>query len=228
MQYLTSNFTDIFKNSFISESGASSLTVPAAIGVIVTSLILGALICLIYKLTYRGVLFSANFCLSLLAMELITTFIIMTVTSNVILSLGMVGALSIVRFRTAIKDPMDIAFLYFAICAGIMTGAGLIWLAVIGVVIVGVVLIAAGRLPHADEAYILMVSVSEQDEEAVSKYIVKSTAKAKLKSKSIINGVSEIAYEVKLKGNSTKFLNKMSVYPTISSMTLVKCSGEYI
>ncbi len=227
LQYLT-NFSDIFKNSFITESGATTLTVPKAAAIIIASLILGAVICLVYKLTYKGVLFSANFCLSLLAMELITTFIIMTVTSNVILSLGMVGALSIVRFRTAIKDPMDIAFLYFAICAGIMTGAGLIGLAAVGVIIVGAVLFAAGKIPAKDEAYILMITVEEQDEEAVCKYVVKSTAKCKLKSKTVSNGLSEVAYEVKLKGNSTKFLNKMSVYPSISSTTLVKCSGEYI
>lgn len=227
IQYLT-NFSDIFKNSFVTESGATSLTFSKAVAIIIASLILGAVICIVYKLTYRGVLFSANFCLSLLAMELITTFIIMTVTSNVILSLGMVGALSIVRFRTAIKDPMDIAFLYFAICAGIMTGAGLIGLAAVGVVIVGVILVAAGRIPASDEAYILMITVEEQDEEAVSKYVVKSTAKCTLKSKTISNGLSEIAFEVKLKGHSSKFLNKMSVYPSISSMTLVKCSGEYI
>ncbi len=227
LQYLT-NFSDIFKNSFITESGATTLTVPKAAAIIIASLILGAVICLVYKLTYKGVLFSANFCLSLLAMELITTFIIMTVTSNVILSLGMVGALSIVRFRTAIKDPMDIAFLYFAICAGIMTGAGLIGLAAVGVIIVGAVLFLAGKLPAKDEAYILMITVEEQDEEAVCKYIIKSTAKCQLKSKTVSNGLSEVAYEVKLKGNSTKFLNKMSVYPSISSTTLVKCSGEYI
>ncbi len=224
---LTSTFSDIFKNSFISDA-SSTLTIPKAIGIIIAALILGAAICAVYKLTYRGVMFSANFCLSLLAMELITSFIIMTVTSNVILSLGMVGALSIVRFRTAIKDPMDIAFLYFSICVGIMTGANLIWLAVAGVVIVGVILILAGRLPQKDEAYILMLTVAEEDEEAVSKYIVKSTAKSKLKSKTISEGLTELAYEVKLKGNSTKFLNKMSVYPTISSITIVKCSGEYI
>ncbi len=227
VQYLT-NFSDIFKNSFITESGATTLTLSKAASIIIASLILGAVICLVYKLTYKGVLFSANFCLSLLAMELITTFIIMTVTSNVILSLGMVGALSIVRFRTAIKDPMDIAFLYFAICAGIMTGAGLVTLAAVGVIIIGAVLFAAGKLPAKDEAYILMLTVEEQDEEAVCKYIIKSTAKAKLRSKTISNGLTEVAYEVKLKGNSTKFLNKLSVYPSISSMTLVKCAGEYI
>lgn len=226
-QYLTT-FSDIFKNSFLADNAASTLTVPKALLILAVSLVLGAVLCLVYKITYRGVLFSASFCLSLLAIQLITTLIIMTVTSNVILSLGMVGALSIVRFRTAIKDPMDIAFLYFAICIGIMTGAGLLWLAVIGIIVVGVILIAAGKIPAKEASYILMVTVDEQDEEAVAKYVEKSTSRSSLKSKNITGGISELAFEVKLKGSSTKFLNKLSAYPTISSVTVVKASGEYI
>lgn len=226
-QYLTS-FADIFKNSFLADSAASTLTLPKALLVLLVSLALGAVLCLVYKLTYRGVMFSASFCLSLLAIQVITTLIIMTVTSNVILSLGMVGALSIVRFRTAIKDPMDIAFLYFAISVGIMTGAGLLWLAAIGVIVIGAILIAASKLPAKEGAYILMITVDEQDEEAVSKYVDKSTSRSSLKSKTINGGISELAFEVKLKGNSTKFLNKLSAYPTISTVTIVKASGEYI
>lgn len=226
-QYLTS-FADIFKNSFLADSASSTLTLPKALLVLLVSLALGAVLCLIYKLTYRGVMFSASFCLSLLAIQIITTLIIMTVTSNVILSLGMVGALSIVRFRTAIKDPMDIAFLYFAISVGIMTGAGLLWLAAIGVIVIGAILIAASKLPAKENAYILMITVDEQDEEAVSKYVDKSTSRSSLKSKTINGGISELAFEVKLKGNSTKFLNKLSAYPTISTVTIVKASGEYI
>ena len=157
------SFGDIFKTGFLENFQA--ITFQQGVLIMAVSLLLGALICLIYRACYRGVLFSRSFCLSLLAMEIITTLIIVTVTSNIVLSLGMVGALSIVRFRTAIKDPMDIAFLYFSICAGIMTGANLLGLACVGVLLVCVVLFVASRLPAAADNYILMVTINSSDED---------------------------------------------------------------
>ena len=133
------NFSDIFKSSFLEKvSGFSILDVVIAMAV---SFALGLFIYIVYKKTFRGVMYSTSFGVSLLAMTLITTLIILAVTSNVILSLGMVGALSIVRFRTAVKEPLDIAFLFWAISAGIVTGAGLIPLAVTGSIIIGIVLV---------------------------------------------------------------------------------------
>ena len=176
MHALTS-FSDVFKNSFI-ENFNSELSMGKFILTMVVSLLIGLMICVVYRISYRGVLFSRAFCVSLLAMDVITTLILLTITSNVVLSLGMVGALSIIRFRTAIKDPLDIVFLYYSICAGIMCGAGLLGLAAIGAVIVGVILIIASRLPAASDAYILMVTVNPEDEEPVVKYIEKSTKKA--------------------------------------------------
>ena len=155
------SFKDVFKSGFL--ENFSSLTVTQGVLIIAVSFLLGLLICLVYRLSYRGVLFSRSFCVSLLAMDVITTLIIMSVTSNVILSLGMVGALSIVRFRTAIKDPLDIAFLYYSIAAGIMCGANLLGLAAIGVVLVGVILFVASRLPAASDSYILMLTVNADE-----------------------------------------------------------------
>ncbi len=226
MQTLTS-FSDIFKNSFI-ENFNSDLTVGKFILTMVVSLLIGLMICVVYRVSYRGVLFSRAFCVSLLAMDVITTLILLTITSNVVLSLGMVGALSIIRFRTAIKDPLDIVFLYYSICAGIMCGAQLLGLAAIGAVIVGVILIVASRLPSAADSYILMVNVNPEDEEPVVKYIEKSTKKSRLKSKALVENTVEISMEVTLIAGSTKFLNKLNAYPGVSSVTLVKNTGEYI
>lgn len=226
MQSLTS-FSDVFKNSFI-ENFNSDLTIGKFILTMVVSILIGLLICVVYRISYRGVLFSRAFCVSLLAMNVITTLILLTITSNVVLSLGMVGALSIIRFRTAIKDPLDIVFLYYAICAGIMCGAQLLGLAAIGAVIVGVILIVASRLPSAADSYILMVNVNPEDEEPVVKYIEKSTKRSKLKSKALVENTVELSMEVTLIAGSTKFLNKLNAYPGVSSVTLVKNTGEYI
>ena len=226
MQTLTS-FSDIFKNSFV-ENFNADLSVGKFILTMAVSILIGLLICLVYRISYRGVLFSRAFCVSLLAMNVITTLILLTITSNIVLSLGMVGALSIIRFRTAIKDPLDIVFLYYSICAGIMCGAQLLGLAAIGTVTVGVILVIASRLPSAADSYILMVNVNPEDEEPVVKYIEKSTKKSKLKSKALVENTVEISMEVTLIAGSTKFLNKLNAYPGVSSVTLVKSTGEYI
>ncbi len=220
------SFKDVFKSGFL--ENFSSLTVSQGVLIMAVSLLLGLLICLVYRLSYRGVLFSRSFCISLLAMDVITTLIIMSVTSNVVLSLGMVGALSIVRFRTAIKDPLDIAFLYYAIAAGIMCGANLLGLAAIGVVLVGVILFVASRLPAASDSYILMITVNADDEEPVVKYIKKNTKKASLKSKALVGTSAELSMEVTLDAGSTKFMNKLNAYPGVTAVTIVKSTGEYV
>ena len=226
MTLTLTSFKDVFKSGFL--ENFSSLTVSQGVLIMAVSLLLGLLICLVYRISYRGVLFSRSFCISLLAMDVITTLIIMSVTSNVVLSLGMVGALSIVRFRTAIKDPLDIAFLYYAIGAGIMCGANLLGLAAIGVLLVGVILFVASRLPAASDAYILMLTVNVDDEDPVVKYIKKNTKKAALKSKALVGTSAELSLEVTLDGGSTKFMNKLNAYPGVSSVTIVKSTGEYV
>ena len=227
MTYSLTTFSDVFKNSFV-ENFNQDLGMGRFLLTMAVSLLLGLLIAVIYRVSYRGVLFSRAFAVSLLAMEVITTLILLTITSNVVLSLGMVGALSIIRFRTAIKDPLDIVFLYYAICGGIMCGAGLLGLAAIGTVIVGVILVVASRLPAAADSYILMITVNPEDEEPIVKYIEKSTKRSKLKSKALVENTVELSMEVTLIAGSTKFLNKLNAYPGVSSVTLVKSTGEYI
>ena len=129
-------FQDIFKSSFLERMDSISLF--DMLLALIMAFLLGLFLFFIYKKSYSGVMYSASFGVTLLVMTLITTLLIMAVTSNVVLSLGMVGALSIVRFRTAVKEPMDIAFLFWAIAAGIVLAAGLIPLAVVGSLFVGV------------------------------------------------------------------------------------------
>ena len=139
-------FSDIFKSSFL-ESVTEFSILDTVIG-LAFALAIGLFIFLVYKKTFSGVMYSTGFALSLIGLSLVTTLVIMAVTSNVVLSLGMVGALSIVRFRAAIKEPMEIVFLFWAIAAGIVIGAGMIPLAVAGSVIIGVVLILFANRKH--------------------------------------------------------------------------------
>lgn len=132
-------FQDIFKSDFLSSVDSISL-VDIALA-LVLSFALGLFIFFVYKKTYMGVMYSSSFGVTLVALTMITTVVILAVTSNVVLSLGMVGALSIVRFRAAIKEPLEIAFLFWAIAAGIVLAAGLIVLAVIGSAVIGLILI---------------------------------------------------------------------------------------
>lgn len=148
-------FQDIFKSSFLERLDSVSLLDTAL--ALVLAFLLGLFIFLVYKRSYSGVMYSPSFGVTLIALTLITTLLILAVTSNIVLSLGMVGALSIVRFRTAIKEPMDIAFLFWSIAAGIVLAAGLIPLAVLGSLFVGAVLLVFSRQKNGESPYILVV-----------------------------------------------------------------------
>ena len=156
-------FQDIFKSSFLEKiSSVSILDMALALAL---AFGIGMFIFLVYKKTFAGVMYSSSFGVSLVAMTMITTLVILAVTSNVVLSLGMVGALSIVRFRAAIKEPLDIAFLFWAIGAGIVLAAGLIPLAMFGSVIIGVVLLVfANTKPHMNP-YILVLHCQDHESE---------------------------------------------------------------
>ena len=183
----------------------------------------------VYKKTFNGVMYSASFGISLIAMTMITTLIILAVTSNVVLSLGMVGALSIVRFRTAIKEPMDIAFLFWAIAVGIVLAAGLIPLAVFGSIFIGVVLLAFSKKKTVDSPYILVVHCENSEIEEQARLFVKSQVRRlNLKSKSVDNGSIELNYEVRLKEDSNTFVNELEAMPGVSRVVLVSYNGDYM
>ena len=154
------SFQDIFKSSFLENVTEFSL-LDTCIGLAV-ALLVGLFIFMIYKKTLTGVLYSDGFALTLVGLSLVTTLVIMAVTSNVVLSLGMVGALSIVRFRTAIKEPVEIVFLFWSLAVGIVIGAGMIPLAIIGSVIIGVILLLFANRKIRKQPYILVVSCKDE------------------------------------------------------------------
>lgn len=220
-------FSDIFKSSFL--ENATSFGVVDFVIAMALAFALGLFIFWVYRNTYSGVMYSASFGVSLMAMTMITTLVILAVTSNVVLSLGMVGALSIVRFRTAIKEPMDIAYLFWAIAAGIVLGAGLIPLAVFGSVFVGVILWIFVNRKTSDQPYIMIINCSggEAEKLALAK-IEEFVKKQVLKSKTVSKGGIEMTLEVRLKGDDSQFVNEISEIEGVESAVLVSYNGDYM
>ncbi len=221
------SFNDIFKSSFLEK--AEAFSVLDFVIAMALAFALGLFIFFIYKQTYNGVMYSASFGLSLMAMTMITTLMILAVTSNVVLSLGMVGALSIVRFRTAIKEPMDIAFLFWAIAVGIVLGAGLIPLAVFGSVFVGVILYVFANRKILDKPYILILNCEDAEAEKNALSMVKdSVRKQVLKSKTVRKGSVELTLEVRLKDENAEFVNALADTKGVESAVLVSYNGDYM
>ena len=220
-------FQDIFKSSFLENIAEISvldmaLTLALAFGI-------GLFIFFVYKKTYRGVMYSASFGVTLIALTMITSQVILAVTSNVVLSLGMVGALSIVRFRTAIKEPLDIAFLFWSIAVGIILAAGMIPLAVVGSVIIGVILLVfVNKKPHKSP-YILVLSCTDHEAEtAAMNFITAQTERCVVKSKSARDGLAELNMELRLKDENTDFINALSAMNGVGSAALVSYNGDYM
>lgn len=221
------SFSDVFKSSFLANVNSfSTVDVLLALGL---SFVLGLFIFIIYKKTYQGVMYSDSFGVSLIAMSMITSLVIIAVTSNVVLSLGMVGALSIVRFRTAIKEPMDIAFLFWAIAVGIVLGAGLLSLAVIGSVIIGIIIVVFSTRKIGDTPYILVVNCENDEAEKTADALIKEGAKKSvLKSKSVNKLGVELTYEIRIRKDDTSFINSISSGEGVTNAVLVTYNGEYM
>ena len=220
-------FMDMIKKSVLEQF--QSVTVGQMALSVGVAFLMGIFILLVYRQTFRGVLYSKGFAISLVLLAMVTALVIRTISSNLALSLGMVGALSIVRFRTAIKEPMDIAFLFWAIAVGIVLAAGLIPLAVFGSIFIGVVLFAFSQKKTADSPYILVVHCENSEIEEQARIFVKSQVRRlNLKSKSVDNGCVELNYEVRLKEDSSAFVNELEAMPGVSRVVLVSYNGDYM
>lgn len=221
-------FNDIFKSNFLEQvSGFSFLDMAVSLAL---AFAIGLFIFEIYRKTYRGVMYSRSFGITLLALAMITDLAIMTVTSNVVLSLGMVGALSIVRFRTAIKEPLDIAFLFWSIVVGIMLGAGMIPLAVFGSIILGVVFLVFSNRKNNETPYILVLQCNDDAvEQKATEELAKTVKRYNTKSKTVGAEGIELTIEVRLPdGSSTQFINDLYAVEGVRYATLVSYNGEYM
>ena len=220
-------FNDIFKSSFLENiTSVSFLDMAIALAL---AFGLGMFIFLVYKKTYQGVMYSSSFGTTLVALTMITTVVILAVTSNVVLSLGMVGALSIVRFRTAIKEPLDIAFLFWSIAVGIVLAAGLIPLAVVGSVIIGVILLFfVNKKSHLNPYIVVLSCADSAAEQAATELLRSHVPKCVVKSKTAAKGSVELNLEIRLNDDSTDFINALSDLAGVNSAVLVSYNGEYM
>lgn len=219
------NFTDILRNSFIEDFAMDSLSIIDIILSFTMAFGVGLFIYFVYRITYRGVLYSPMFNGTLLMMTMITCLIIMTISTNIVLSLGMVGALSIVRFRTAIKDPLDIVFMFWAIASGISSGAGLYLLTIIGAVVIGAIIFVLSRKKHTDTMYLLVIHYTEEANDEVKRALQKLNYE--LKSKIVRKGAVELTAEIRLKIDNTSFLNELVETEGVRDASLVKYNGDY-
>ena len=220
-------FNDIFKSGFM--ENVSSVSVVDMAAALVLAFGLGMFIFFVYKKTFSGVMYSSGFGVTLIALTMITTVVILAVTSNVVLSLGMVGALSIVRFRTAIKEPLDIAFLFWSIAAGIVLAAGMIPLAVFGSLFIGIVLLVfVNRKPHLNPYIVVIGCEGYESERQALEFLKSKVQRCVVKSKTAQKGMVELNLEIRMKEDNTDFINELAAMDGINSAVLVSYSGEYM
>lgn len=219
------NFQDLFKKSMLHlESFRSISYIDVMIGLI-ASFGIGLFIFYIYKRTFRGVVYSYNYNVTFVLMTMITALIIMTISTNIVLSLGMVGALSIVRFRTAVKDPLDIVYMFWAISAGIATGAKLYPVALLGSLTVGLALLWLSRRKVREQPYLLIIRHSEIAIADVRIQLRKLTYT--LKSKTVRKDYIEMTIEIRLRDDNTAFVNVLSAIEGVNDVSLINYTGDY-
>lgn len=188
--------------------------------------VVGLVIALVYRKTYRGVLYSPSFTLTLVMLTLITTPVVMCIKSDIALSMGMVGALSIVRFRTAVKDPMDTAYMFWSLTMGILLGAGLHLVAIIVVLCISVLMFLLTFIKFtAPNAYLLVLHYDEYCEPAISKELSRSVKSSKLRSKTLTRAGAEMTYEIRL-NERHEIVSRMLDIEGVHDATLVACQSE--
>lgn len=217
-------FQDIFKKSFL--AGADTQITPLGIVLImVLSLAVSAFIFIIYKKCYRGVLYSYNFNVAVALMTVITAMIIATISSNIVLSLGMVGALSIVRFRTAIKDPIDLVFLFWAVAAGIGIGARAYWIVLFGNLAVGLTFMLLSAFKRERKVYLLVVRCRTDASKEVMDFL--AGYKHTLRSKTTRRETTEMTVELQLKDEDARFVDALGQLQHVENVSLIAYNGDF-
>ncbi len=195
---------------------------------LIMSVFLAFFICFVYKKTYTGVMYSKNFNITLLLVTIITTMVMMIIGSNLALSLGMVGALSIIRFRTAVKDTKDSAFIFWTIAVGIACGVGIYSIAILGSIIIAAILFFISKKVFDDTTYLVIVHADENvDADRITKCIEKNSSKVNLKMKNLNTSGLDITYEVSFKkGNDSKIVKEIKEIQGINAINIVTYNGE--
>lgn len=223
----TFTFADIFETNFLERAVSSFSIIDISLSLLIAFLI-GLFIYAVYKKTFNGVMYSRNFNISLVGMSMVTALIIMAISVNIVLSLGMVGALSIVRFRTAIKDPIDILYLFWAIAGGIVAGSGQYLLAILGCLVIGIMLIVFTNKSMNEIPYIVVLNcLDDSAEKNFLDRLSSQVKRMKIKSKAVRGGQGiELTVEVRLRDDNTDFINALATIDGVNDVVLVSYNGE--
>lgn len=220
-------FDDIFKSSFLEKTATFSL-IDTAIGLL-SAFLLGVFIYFVYKKTFNGVIYSHSFNIALMVMTLATALVIMGISQNILLSLGMVGALSIVRFRTPIKDAMDLMFLFWSVVVGILCGAGFIPLAAVGSIVIGLVIVLFQHKIVIENPFLVVVKFEyEETADEIEQQLKTFSKKYCIKSTSVVSEHEmEVTYEVRMKQNETKLVSNLYKVPGVQSAIMLSYDGNF-
>ena len=221
------SYKDIVKQSFL-EFQSAGLTIADIATSLLFTFVISLLIFWLYKKSFRGVLYTHSFNVSLVMVSLVTALVIMTISTNLILSLGMVGALSIVRFRTAVKDPLDIVFMFWAIAIGIANGAMQFELAIVGSFFIAIVVVILSNIKLQNHPYLLVMHYKSVDEKEILIQLNKIIKSYKLKSKTVSNDLVELTLEVRVKKHNIDFVDEISKINNVKDLGLVSYEGDYV
>lgn len=215
---------DVIKNSFLKQMGTYDMGTLAIS--LLAAVLLGVFIYLVYKTFYSGVIYSRSFAVTLVGMCVLTCMVTLAISTNVVISLGMVGALSIVRFRTAIKDPMDLLYLFWAITVGITTGATMYGLALISSIVMVIMIVAFYYYQEKGQIYIVVVhyEAPAREEDVLRAFY---NQKFRLKSQTMRKDQTELAAEVFVRNGDTSFAERMRDLEGVRDVTLIQYNGEY-
>ena len=220
------SFRDIIKDSVLDAGFYDQSTAVQIAAALLAALVVGSLIYLIYRRFYSGVVFSRTFGLTLIGMTVLTAMVTLAISTNVVISLGMVGALSIVRFRTAVKDPLDLLYLFWAITSGITVGAGMFILCAVAAVIMILMVVLFNAKLESGQVYIL---VARYNGDEAGDELIRALGRTKyfIKSKTLRKEKTEIAIEIFCRKNNVAFLEKMRDIPNVDDVTMIQYNGDY-
>ena len=216
-------FSDIFKKGFLEQT--EGLTLNSFAMSLLAAFLCGMVIYFVYRWFYKGVVYNNNFNILLVMTTVVTCFIVIVISSNVVLSLGMVGALSIVRFRTAVKDPLDVGFLFWTVAVGITCGAGLYVISLFATVSIALIYILLIKVRSRKRVYLLIVKYSSEASEGVLRIL--APMKKVLKNRTTIHDFTEVTYEIRFNEEQTAFVARLAEIPGVEHASVVEFTGDY-
>lgn len=217
----------IIKDFFLDQFGNGTISTIEVFVSLITAFVIGIFIIFVYRKTYSGVIYSKSFALCLVLLAMVSALIIRTIGSNLALSLGMVGSLSIVRFRTAVKEPVDTAFMFWAIVGGIMSGAGVYLVALVSSVALGLLFFFAYLFGYKTGGQYLLIIRYQGNIESMLLQEVDKLAKFRLKTKSVANGLNELTYEIEIKDKEARIVDKLRAINGVVSASVVSYQNDF-